>query len=1573
MEKLKTIIKKSVSIITIFIMIMTQYAITGLIETTYAIDLNATNHDNVQFIAYFKNGQYETNEIESDINSKDLKLRIDVAVKNQGYLENGQISLENAGFIFKQATSYNYINSIENNVINLKKIDAGVTISIEVGIEYLNDDNISISSLKGESTVKLTGQYIYGNGSETISGVTPVTVKWKMPNIQKAELVTTLLTKSTYKLKDETNKKIVQFLIQGKLPNNAYPIKNTRIMATIPEGATKVEVRKRTTKSTNGDKEFTEANYSVENNILTINVDNSEVDGKISWMKGVEDKYIVTYEYPEDIDLSNKNITINENITTYDINPETGSEKVLSEQTQIENLDEEKDGIASIEKDEEEGIIYKGNIYSGQPRDITTYSTVYIDYAEGIKELELSELSALYTNKVQGMSETDIRESNANVDIKSIKINKQKVESVLGENWNLTIGETEINKDTPADENGNISIQLAENTKDVLIKASEPLNNGSFVIETTKTILNSGDTRYTRDQIKEFTYLKDKCAIGYTKNDNNSRVYGFYFNIMLKEPVSTVRFESQQQALIATEQEQNLDLKVIFESKGENQDLFKNPTIEIELPEQIKNVTYLQKPQIVFGENIFEIAENDYTIKEVNGKKVIDIKLTGEQREYLQAINEIEVIINTKVSIDPNAQNSEEEIVLTYKNENETKYTEQGNQEEQGTRKIDVQIIANQNQEQNQNQGENQETGETQGQGENQQQGSNQEPNQSQGGSQEQNQNQGENQESGGEQGQQEENQQQGTNQGANQSQGQQGENQQPTGTQNENQELQLELTAEVGGEEINQGETVKAGEIISYTAKIRNAGNVDITGLIIESTIPENTKLVEINPLYPGKIENSEAFSYTEPYYIEKTDTKITKDNISIQSGKEYIIKYLARVNKDLNEEGNAISTLTVKKNDTIIKETQLSNSIEPAGLVLELTPYGRKANSSIEYNIGAVYMLKIYNNTDSVKENVKVTINKNELIDINSIEFHSGDTTQSINKENQIFTIPSIPVNDIAYVRIQSTIQRYTDNLDVAQISVEADNNDKNYKSNIVVEEVIGEKVDLELNTETTSKNTNKYVDCGDIITYTSKVKNVGKTDISQLEINTVFSNYLDLQSVKVNGENITDYIREQHFKEDEPYDVIKIENLSILKGREIIIEIKGKVSDNLPQENDLIIMNKVTAYGNVGFITDTWDNNYYVNGIKEEYVKPEENEGDDKKDKDDQQDDEKNNHDNNNNDNNDNNNNNEKNGQNVTKVYSISGTVWNDKNRNGGRQQDETIIQGVEVYLINVDTNKIVKSSQTDYEGKYILSDIEKGKYMVAFEYDIDKYDVTTYKVKGVSENKNSDAVKVDKVIDNQEKTVAITDVLVINSNLTDIDLGLVTTEKGSVKIEKTISKIIVTNKEGTKKYSFKDTNIAKVEIAPKYLNGSNVVIEYKFKIKNTGSTDTYIKNIVDNLPATLEFNSSLNEDWYKKDGYLYNSKLNNSKLAAGKEKVVNLVLIKKMTASNTGLVNNEATIEAVYNSDGTGNSSNDTSSADVIIGVKTGVAVTYISFIIISLIILFGVAYLVEKKMLRIMKI
>ena len=154
-----------------------------------------------------------------------------------------------------------------------------------------------------------------------------------------------------------------------------------------------------------------------------------------------------------------------------------------------------------------------------------------------------------------------------------------------------------------------------------------------------------------------------------------------------------------------------------------------------------------------------------------------------------------------------------------------------------------------------------------------------------------------------------------------------------------------------------------------------------------------------------------------------------------------------------------------------------------------------------------------------------------------------------------------------------------------------------------------------------------------------------------------------------------------------------------------------------------------------------------------------------------------------------------------------------------------------------------------------------------------------------------------------------------------------------------------------------------------------------MEYKIVVTNEGSIANYVRKVVDYTPKDMKFNSELNKDWYTaNNGDLYNSSLANTKIEPGQSKEISLTLIKKMTDTNTGIVNNNAEIYEVYNEEGkqdvdsiAGNKvsgEDDMSSADLVISVKTGDAIIYT--IIISSIICIVLAvsiYYIRKIVLR----
>ena len=1491
MENMKQVIQKVISSLIIFTMIMVQYAIVGFTAITYAIDMLSTQSENVQFKAYFVENDKETATIERSIENKDLKLNIDVSVKNEGYF-NGTISLENAGFRIKdESIINNNVKEIKDNVIYLNQINAEDTAHIEVGIEFLNENEISTVSLNSETDVKLKGTYISSKKNNEIDATSKVLVNWNIPQNTKAEILSKILTNKIYTI-NQQNKRIVQFLVSSKLTNNSYPTKNTKLLISIPEGATNIEVHKRTTKATNGEKEFTQNNYKIENNTLEINVDNSETDGKISWIKDVQDVFVVTYEFDENKDLSNTNITVNGTITTFDKDVTTGLDIAFNgEQSQVD-LSKEKDGIISVMQEEKETSIYKGKIYSGENRDITSDTIVYVDYASAANEFTLTENAPVFTYEEtddEDNKKTITKESNT--EYKSLKVNKVQLSAVLGETWSLKIEDKTITNETQSEENGDIVIELSKGLKTVDIKASKPIKNGAFLIESTKTLLK---TEYTRDEIKQFTNLEDSSSVQYTKYDNSIHKYTHSFIMNLKETESKADFKCEQQALMTNQEGQELHLTVVLESKNESQDLYKNPTLKIRLPKQIKNVTKTQAK--LLNSNGLEIKEEDFYVSEEDGQKVINIKLTGEQISYIgEAIQGTTILINAPVELDKEAESSEEKIILNYTNENASIYSDKGKEE------LNLDIIANKPQEQTDTPKDDEKQDDK------------------------------------------------------TQTQNDEKDNQ----TTQTNQDLKMELTAKVGGETIKNGDTVRSGEVIVYTARITNPGDTDITGINIEATIPENTTLIERNPKYPKERYYSDdeiAAGVDERYLIEKTDKIAKNQNINIKAGETIELKYLVRANDNIAQNGSGEMLIKVKDGD---KENtmKLQNNISKSNLLIDLIPITRTGEEEIKAGYGCLYRVNIKNISNEVLKNVKIKVNNNKLIDITNITYTIDENHKDVENFENAFTIDSINPNSTVYMEISSDIKPYTEELRTADIWITAtDSSDLNYRSNFLSEPVGGVKIEASL-TQKSGNETTGFVKNGDKITYEIKLKNIGKEDTIALSIKDRMSRYVDINDITLNG-NKCEYIEGTEQENENNYYKIATINSSLKVGEEVTIKINCTVKKDIEEKGELNIINKAFVSDIIN-ITETEQTVFKLNNV------PVDNKSDDNNKEED----------NNGKDNNGQGNNNQgdssdkdgSNNNNNLNKYTVSGIVWEDTNKNGSREQNENVLQGIKVYAMDVKTNSIItnSASTTNENGVYNINNLEKGQYIIVFEFDNTKYIATEYRKQGVSEEKNSDAIMASRIIDGMEKNVAITDTLNIESNNLNIDLGLVEAQNGKLQLKKSVSSITVINKEGTKKYEFDNTELAKAEIASKSLSGSNIVIEYNIEVMNLGSTEMYVKNIIDYLPSSLTFTSTMNKDWYKKNNYLYNSSLLNTPIKAGETKELKLILTKKMTATNTGLINNKAKIESIYNKEGKEYASDEISSADVIISVKTGENLIYTLFIVIIICMALEIAYITRK--------
>lgn len=1601
----KRIVQKVLAIFVILVMVMADLSFVGTSLISYAIDTAEVNNQNVEFKAHFLEGN-QTLETTASIDKTDLKIAIEVGVKQDGYLSNAKIELgENSNFKFKTDLKNDYITSIDEKTINFKQINEGDSIKIEVGIEFNYIQEFDVGYLEQISQVNLSGVYVNSKNKDIdIKGKAELKVNWISQENLKSNLSSEIITNSICNI-NGVNKRIIQCLISSKIENNSYPVKNTNIDVSIPGEPEKVEVHKRTTSASNGDRGCTASELS--EGKITITTQNNQ-NNIIKWQKDVEDEYIVTVEYPETELLTNSKITVNDTIVTYD-------DKELTQNTEV-SISENIEAYASISEKELQKEIAKGKIYAGEEKDYISNTEIYIDYADLIQKIEIEESKI---KAIEGENEKDL-----NAKYKSIKFNKANIQNIFGEIWNISIIDQannvkSITNEEPADANGDIIVECEDGATSINIVTSKPIDNGVLKYEVAKTIVK---TSYSREEIKEFTKIKDSNKVTYTRIDNTENTKKASAEITLKETESKASLNVEPLTL-TTSSAQEMHIKAVLETDNEYKDLYKNPVIKIKLPKQINKVS--AECRLMYG-NGLELENNNFKVNEENGQEVITIALTGEQKSYEG--NGATLNITAIVELNKLATNSLEDIVMTYTNKNATKYTDNGEERVKISIASENSMILTNNIEEynitsfgkesdkeisiannsatknatvkmqivnNEDSGisnvaifgkianitgkidrtskirtnienvrayytsvdnptisiSNTENGWTETDQKNAKYflivigslekgqrinisydikvGEKLQPNLTTETSYKMSY----------------------TNNLSNTKK--EVESTKIIFTTGKVVELKTALTAKVQGTEIKVGDKVNAGEIIEYTAIVTNTGNEKANNINITATIPEDTTLVELNPKYPGYDEETDNYTYTEPYYIEKTEKQVVKNNVGINKNENYVLKYLVRVKENLADTKTESTKLLITGIGDIEKTEEFSNIFQPAKLILKFIPIAREMNEIIQPGMAVSYALEVKNISNTEQKNVSITIKENELIKIDTIESHSGDVTEEINNSFRTFTIKSIKANDTAYVRIQTTTKQTVNNKEQTEIAVSVkDSSNVVYRSSVLSMTVTGERLDVQLNSTTSSKNKNRYVNVGDTITYIAKLKNTGGVNLTNLQIEEIISDYLDLEMVKLNGKEVENFEIIPVFEENSSYSSIVFNDIGIKQKEELTLEIKGRVSENLPNENNVLkILNKISIYGGIGTLAET--------NINEYYIKIADGEGE--------------NEDNNNDQNTPNSN---------EDTVSIVGTVWEDKDNNGERSSEEALLEGIRVYAIDVETNMISKYNNdeiiatTGSDGTYVLSGLPKGKYIVAFEFNTEKYMVTSYQVEGVDSTVNSDAVKASRIVNDEEKTAAYTDTINATEDIANIDLGLAEAKVFSLKLDKVISKMIVTNKNSSKTYNFEDKEIAKVEIASKELSGSKVVIEYKLKVTNVGEVAGYAKSIVDYLPSSLTFNSGLNSDWYKKGKNLYTSSLADTLIEPGETKEVKLTLTKKMTESNTGLTNNKAEIESAYNSLGIPNTTKTTKngetqnagSADTIIGVKTGAAVSYVTLTLTIIIVICGLAYLVNKKLL-----
>ena len=196
--------------------------------------------------------------------------------------------------------------------------------------------------------------------------------------------------------------------------------------------------------------------------------------------------------------------------------------------------------------------------------------------------------------------------------------------------------------------------------------------------------------------------------------------------------------------------------------------------------------------------------------------------------------------------------------------------------------------------------------------------------------------------------------------------------------------------------------------------------------------------------------------------------------------------------------------------------------------------------------------------------------------------------------------------------------------------------------------------------------------------------------------------------------------------------------------------------------------------------------------------------------------------------------------------------------------------------------------------------------------------------------------------------------------------NINVGLIENPKFDISLNKEVSNVTVIGDKGTKTKEYKNTDNAKVKVTK---TDSDIIVKYKFKVKNEGTTDGYVNNLVNDLSEGLEFSSEMNQNWYKAaDGKLYTTGLAETTIKPGEEKEVELVLTKKVNNNAGATVVDTAQVEKTSNLQNTEESNTENNIAKTTLKIKTQ-KVSPLVFVIITIVavgIIGAGAYIIKKK-------
>jgi hypothetical protein len=632
----------------------------------------------VKFDAYFKDANGNKTYTKDANISEGATLYAKIKLVS-GILKDGaKITINNANFRLPEVVNNQYVAGVNNATkeIVLRELNGSYVndIELEIPVKFEKQSTISVDYFNMDNSIVLSGEYKASETFKAIEAKINTHLNWKEDKDNgKAGLPTT-----SYK-QEKAIKDGNKVLVQEKITVNGglLPRTEDKLYVTIP----KINDKEPDTVNllVNGSKVDVGPNNITTGATPVFEYTNTFLKDKtINWGTGT-DVYTLIYIY-EDVENIDSVKTVTRDIQTAQVKLAVLNTTLKDDTVKLPRAEKgpmsiqfTTGHIVSASAESASKSTYKGLMYANSSNG-TPYTEKYnmeVSDTTGVTsmKLELSKdqfkhLEVDENNKIKSTFDQD---TNNQTKYTKIKFDWNNVTKVLGSDGTITIRDDDGNV---KEINSSSEKEVTLNTHNITITTSKPVNEGTIEITAEKLII--GDAGLDKDTIQKINAIVTEIKVT-TNNDTKGSTSEAITE--LKEPTTkpaTLALTSGY--IFSTKNVNDVEFQVKLPTGTPDTYLFKEPTITLELPEDVSEISNVSAKALFADKNELQVEQSDITAE---GNK-IEIKIKGEQTMFdNQTVGGIVVTVNAKVAVKANVPEGTElpvakaaKVTMSYTNEN---------------------------------------------------------------------------------------------------------------------------------------------------------------------------------------------------------------------------------------------------------------------------------------------------------------------------------------------------------------------------------------------------------------------------------------------------------------------------------------------------------------------------------------------------------------------------------------------------------------------------------------------------------------------------------------------------------------------------------------------------------------------------------------------------------------------------------------------------------------------------------------------------------------------------------------